>query len=248
MKQDDYFLNIPAEFISAEYLKDNNLTRKFYVTHLMIDYRKSIDYESVISIRMLLDYVGSPEARSWVRIYKEFIHCLTYMVESGMIEILGDTDLSSVKHKDTIVVKINRLKFYGYERFAAITIPHFKAIPNLQTSKKIENVLTVLIFVLSRMWRKGSKGTYNPRPEAYYFGHDLICKVCGMNKSTVEECLDALTGGDHPILVKYTRFAKKSARNIYVINKEGYEKEIENALEKISNYNPMGEFEVPDFW
>ncbi len=170
MKKKEYFLNMPTEFLDPDFLNRNGLTRKLYVTHLMIDRWRTVDGYSKISLRELLNYVGSQETRKSSTICQDFLHCLTYMIESNMIEVIGNPNINEIYHYDSITLKIIDRRFYGDGTFVGITTEQFELIPKISGNKKPENVLAVLLFMLSRMWRKGNKVTYNTRPEAYYFG------------------------------------------------------------------------------
>ncbi len=81
-------------------------------------------------------------------------------------------------------------------------------------------------------------------PEAFWKSIESMAKEMGMSKGTINQCLEYLTtsSSSHPaLLVKKQAWhyqsdeskPPKKAPNIYVLNKDGYEKEASWALQKV---------------
>ena len=172
--------------------------------------------------------------------FSDAIAVLRVMVENEMIEIASD--LSKVKADTGIEIKTNNLVFDTSKNFTIVTIEQFKTILSLNTKVNKENILLVYLYVKSYIIsRKPDIPNPFDYPEAFYKSTDKIVKDLGMSKSTVNKCLQILTSGEHPLLIKkemgFSHSEKdKSAKklpNIYVLNKSGYETEIAWAKEKL---------------
>jgi len=98
---------------------------------------------------------------------------------------------------------------------------------------------------------------YNPetRPEAFWRSMQSMAKDLSMSKDTLNQCLSYLTSNiddKQPLLIKKEVGSiqpdpsqpPQNTPNIYVLNKEGYEQEIEWAIYKmlqIYNVESFGE-------
>ena len=190
---------------------------------------------------MLHSYGYSISTRK-TSVFSDAIAVLRVMVENEMIEIASD--LSKVKADTGIEIKTNNLVFDTSKNFTIVTIEQFKTILSLNTKVNKENILLVYLYVKSYIIsRKPDIPNPFDYPEAFYKSTDKIVKDLGMSKSTVNKCLQILTSGEHPLLIKkemgFSHSEKdKSAKklpNIYVLNKSGYETEIAWAKEKLLN-------------
>ena len=188
---------------------------------------------------MLHSYGYSISTRK-TSVFSDAIAVLRVMVENEMIEIASD--LSKVKADTGIEIKTNNLVFDTSKNFTIVTIEQFKTILSLNTKVNKENILLVYLYVKSYIIsRKPDIPNPFDYPEAFYKSTDKIVKDLGMSKSTVNKCLQILTSGEHPLLIKkemgFSHSEKdKSAKklpNIYVLNKSGYETEIAWAKEKL---------------
>ena len=93
------------------------------------------------------------------------------------------------------------------------------------------------------------------KPEAFWRSIESMSKELSMSKDTINQCIQYLTssiGNKEPLLIKKEvgsvqpdpKKPPQNVPNIYVLNKEGYEQEIEWAIEKmleIYNVNTFGE-------
>ena len=98
---------------------------------------------------------------------------------------------------------------------------------------------------------------YNPetKPEAFWRSIESMSKELSMSKDTINQCIQYLAssiGDKEPLLIKKEvgsvqpnpKKPPQNVPNIYVLNKEGYEQEIEWAIAKmleIYNVDSFGE-------
>ena len=90
-------------------------------------------------------------------------------------------------------------------------------------------------------------------PEAFWRSIESMAKELAMSKDTINQCIEYLTTSseDSPALLVKREVGSvqpdktkppKNVPNIYVLNKEGYEKEIEWALNKMKEIYEVDEF------
>lgn len=216
--------------------------RKFYGTYILVGFYRACGNHSWITIDKVLCSYGYSTSTRKTSVFSDIITVLRVMVENEMIEITSD--LSKVKADTGIEIKTNNSVFDTSKNFTVVTMNQFKTITSLNTKANKENVLLVYLYVKSYIIsRKTDTPNSFDYPEAFYKSTDKIVKDLGMSKSTVNKCLQILTSGEHPLLIKkemgFSHSEKdKSAKklpNIYVLNKSGYETEIAWAKEKLLN-------------
>lgn len=216
--------------------------RKFYGTYILVGFYRACGNHSWITIDKILCSYGYSTSTRKTSVFSDIITVLRVMVENEMIEITSD--LSKVKADTGIEIKTNNLVFDTSKNFTVVTMNQFKTITSLNTKANKENVLLVYLYVKSYIIsRKTDIPNSFDYPEAFYKSTDKIVKDLGMSKSTVNKCLQILTSGEHPLLIKkemgfsHSEKDKSSKKlpNIYVLNKSGYETEIAWAKEKLLN-------------
>ena len=238
---DEYFVKIPNRYIQCNVKKRYNISRMFYGIYFLIGKHKSFENDSWITIKKVFDfyrYKCSPKKRN---VFYEVIQVLQFMGNNKMIELL--TDLKDITYTTCIEIKILNGAFITDKNFTRIYTNQFLAIGGMDYSGK-ENILLVYLYVKSYIIsRKIDIPNPFDYPEAFYKSTDKIAKDLGMSKSTVNKCLQTLTSGEHPLLIKkemgFSHSEKdksvKKLPNIYVLNKSGYETEIAWAKEKLLN-------------
>lgn len=218
------------------------MSRKFYGTYTLVGFYRACGNHSWITIDKILCSYGYSTSTRKTSVFSDIITVLRVMVENEMIEITSD--LSKVKADTGIEIKTNNSVFDTSKNFTVVTMNQFKTITSLSTKVNKENVLLVYLYVKSYIIsRKTDISNPFDYPEAFYKSTDKIVKDLGMSKSTVNKCLQILTSGEYPLLIKkemgFSHSEKdKSAKklpNIYVLNKSGYETEIAWAKEKLLN-------------
>lgn len=187
-----------------------------------------------------------------------------------MIEI--EQNLDSVGYDTGIEIKIIPENFDYPDRFSKITSTQFNSILVSESSINRENILIAFLYINSYIGCRprnnddGSELLEKPsdRPEAFYRSIEKMAKDLSMSKATIGQCLDYLTtptNGYNALLVKKEvgsiqtdkNKPPQNAPNIYVLNKENYENEIEWALNKmlemykVANFEEMKE-KKNDYW
>lgn len=218
------------------------MSRKFYGVYILIGFYKTCGNHSWITIDKILHSYGYSTSDRKTSVFSDVITVLRVMVENEMIEI--ESNLSKVRTDTGIEIKTNNSVFDTSKNFTVVTIEQFKAILSLSNKVNKENILLVYLYVKSYIIsRKTDIPNPFDYPEAFYKSTDKIVKDLGMSKSTVNKCLQMLTSGKPPLLIKkemgFSHSEKdksvKKLPNIYVLNKSGYETEIAWAKEKLLN-------------
>lgn len=216
------------------------MSRKFYGVYILIGLYKTCGNHSWITIDKILRSYGYSTSDRKTSVFSDVITVLRVMVENEMIEITSN--LSKVRTDTGIEIKTNNSVFDTSKNFTVVTIEQFKAILSLSNKANKENILLIYLYVKSYIIsRKTDIPNPFDYPEAFYKSTDKIVKDLGMSKSTVNKCLQILTSGEHPLLIKkemgfFHSEKDKSTKklpNIYVLNKSGYETEITWAKEKL---------------
>ena len=182
------------------------------------------------------------------------------MINNKMIEVKQDLD--SIGYDTGIEIKIIPENFDATENFSKITSSQLDFIMMGESSINKENILMAFLYINSYIYirpkKNGNEETmYNPetRPEAFWKSIQSMAKDLSMSKDTLNQCLSYLTSkvdDRQPLLIKKEVGSIQPAPsqppqntpNIYLLNKEGYEQEIEWAIHKmlqIYNVESFGE-------
>lgn len=254
-----YFTRIPNEFIQCNIRKKYNINRIFYVVYIMIDRHRSYEDTSYIVISELLNLCGYKQTRHKPKIFFEIIKCLLFLCESNMIEITSDFDIYNVDYSDCIQMNIICSNFDYPDKFTKLTSTQFDAIMMADSSLNRENILMAFLYINSyigcRKKNKDGSESDNAKdnPEAFWRSIESMAKELAMSKDTISQCIEYLTTSseDSPALLVKREVGSvqpdktkppKNVPNIYVLNKEGYEKEIEWALNKMKEIYEVDEF------
>ena len=182
----EYFTRFPNDYVQGNIKTKYGISRKFYITYILIDRYRSYEDFSWITIRKILEFYGYKTTKRKPKAFHDILDVLEYMINNKMIEVKQDLD--SIGYDTGIEIKI---------------------IP--------ENL--------------------------------------SMSKDTLNQCLSYLTSNvddKQPLLIKKEVGSiqpdpsqpPQNTPNIYVLNKEGYEQEIEWAIYKmlqIYNVESFGE-------
>jgi hypothetical protein len=127
------------------------------------------------------------------------------------------------------------------------------------TSLNRENILTAFLYINSyigcRPKNKDGSEIDNAKdnPEAFWKSIESMAKELSMSKDTINQCIEYLTSSTderNALLIKREVGSvqpdktkpPKNVPNIYVLNKEGYQQEIEWALSKMLEIYDVDEF------
>ncbi len=204
-----------------------------------------------------MDFYGYKTHRNKPKAFREILDVLEYMINNKMIEVKQDLD--SLAYDTGIEIKIIPENFDYPDKFGKITSSQFDVIMMADTSLNRESILMAFLYINSYIGcRKrnedGSEMT-NAKdcPEAFWRSIESMSKDLSMSKDTINQCIDYLTTYSNimsPLLIKREVGSvqpdkskpPKNVPNIYVLNKEGYQQEIEWALNKMLEVYGVDEF------
>ena len=260
---DDYFIRVPNRFIQTDIQKTYGLNRIFYIIWILIDRHRSLENKSYITIGEVTDYCEYKRAKNRPKIVREIIKCLFFLETNNYIE-LDFFDIYSVPYDRCITLKIIAQNFDTANKFTKIYNSEMDSILCTDYSpqeKKIhinrENILTVYLYMKSyigsRKENYKSDNSSMAYPLAFWRSTLQMAKDLAMSRQTITDCIDYLTtssDANKSLLIKHEtgyipqedNKPPKQAPNIYVLNKEGYEKEIQWALDKMMEIYKIDHF------
>ena len=256
----EYFTRFPNKYIQGNIQSKFGVSRKFYITYILIDRYRSIENFSWITIRKILTFYGYKTTRHKPKAFKEILDVLEYMVNNKMIEI--QQDLDTVGYDTGIEIKIIAENFDHPNKFTKITSSQIDTIMMADSSINKENLLIAFLYINSYIgFRKNENEIENinidtsstGNPLAFWKSIQSMAKDLAMSRQTITDCIDYLTTStdtNEPLLIKHEtgyipqedNKPPKQAPNIYVLNKEGYEKEIQWALNKMMEIYKVDHF------
>lgn len=243
----EYFTRFPNDYIRGNIKTKFGVSRKFYITYILIDKYRSYEDFSWITIRKVLDFYGYKTHRNKPKAFKEILDVLEYMINNKMITVKQDLD--SIDYDTGIEIKIIPENFDAIDNFSKITSSQLDFIMMSESSINRENILMAFLYINSYIFvrpktKDSAKNNSRENPEAFWRSIETMAKDLSMSKDTITQCIHYLTssiGDQGPLLIKkevgyYQPNPKKPPKNlpnIYVLNQEGYEKEIEWAISKM---------------
>ncbi len=253
----EYFTRFPNEYIQGNIKTKFGVSRKFYITYILIDKYRSYEDYSWITIRKVLDFYGYKTTSRKPKAFKEILDVLEYMINNQMIEVKQDLD--SLSYDTGIEIKIIPKNFDSTEKFAKLTSSQFDTIMMADSSLNKENILVAFLYINSYIGcrpRQDNGSEYEnakDNPEAFYRSISNMANELSMSKDTINQCIEYLTesSDDTPALLIKREVGSvqpdkskppQNVPNIYVLNKEGYKQEIEWALSKMLELYKVDEF------
>lgn len=256
----EYFTRMPTKYIRENIKEQFGVSRKFYITYILIDRYRSIEDFSWITIRKILNFYGYKTTSRKPKAFKEILDVLEYMINNKMIEVKQDLD--SIGYDTGIEIQIIPENFDHPNKFTKITSSQIDTIMMADSSINKENLLIAFLYINSYIgFRKSDNeieniesdpSSYN-NPLAFWKSIQSMAKDLAMSRQTITDCIDYLTmatNTNKPLLIKHEtgyipqekNKPPKQAPNIYVLNKEGYEKEIQWALNKMMEIYKVDHF------
>lgn len=256
----EYFTRFPNRYIQGNIKAQFGLSRKFYITYILIDKYRSYEDYSWITIRKVLDFYGYKTKNNKPKAVYEILDVLKYMINGKMIEI--KQDLSSLSYDTGIEIKIIPENFDCVDKFTKLTSSQFDVIMLADSSLNRENILVAFLYINSYIGsrKKNKDGSEydnaKDNPEAFWRSIESMAKELAMSKDTINQCINYLTAAsdNSPALLIKREVGSiqpdktkppKNIPNIYVLNEEGYEQEIKWALEKIVHVYGTDKFQPP---
>ena len=255
----EYFTRFPNEYIQGNIKTQFGISRKFYITYILIDKYRSYENYSWITIRKVLEFYGYKTTKHKPKAFYEILDVLEYMINNKMIEVKQDLD--SLSYDTGIEIKIIPENFDYPDKFGKLTSTQFDTIMMADSSLNRESILMAFLYINSYIGcrKKNKDGSEidnaKDKPEAFWRSIESMAKELSMSKDTINQCIQYLTssiGNKEPLLIKREvgsvqpdpKKPPQNVPNIYVLNKEGYEQEIEWAIAKmleIYNVDSFGE-------
>ncbi len=256
-KKKEYFTRFPNEYIQGNIKTKFGVSRKFYITYILIDKYRSYEDYSWIIIRKVLDFYGYKTHRNKPKAFKEILDVLEYMINNKMIEVKQDLD--SLSYDTGIEIKIIPDNFDFPDKFAKLTASQFDTIMMADSSVNRESILMAFLYINSYIGcrkRNDDGSEYEnakDNPEAFYRSIKNMAEELSMSKDTINQCIEYLTTSSDNIpalLIKKEVGSiqpdkskpPQNVPNIYVLNKEGYKQEIEWALNKMLELYKVNKF------
>lgn len=250
-KHKEYFTRVPNSFIQVDIKKKYHLHRIFYLIYILIDKHRSYEDQSYIVISEIFNLCKYKQTKHKPKIFFEIIKCLLFLHESNMINITSDFDIHSVGYNECIQMDIIPENFDATDKFSKITSSQLDFIMMSESSINKENILMVFLYINSYIFirpkNKNNEETISDsksKPEAFFRSMESMAKELAISKDTLNQCIQCLTSSSEnqkPLLIKREvgsiqpdpKKPPQNVPNIYVLNKEGYEQEIEWAILKM---------------
>lgn len=266
-KHKEYFTRVPNSFIQVDIKKKYHLHRIFYLIYILIDKHRSYEDQSYIVISEIFNLCKYKQTKHKPKIFFEIIKCLLFLHESNMINITSDFDIHSVGYNECIQMDIIPENFDATDKFSKITSSQLDFIMMSESSINKENILMVFLYINSYIFirpkNKNNEETISDpksKPEAFFRSIESMAKELAISKDTLNQCIQCLTSSSEnqkPLLIKREvgsiqpdpKKPPQNVPNIYVLNKEGYEQEIEWAILKmleVYNVDSFGELTGKD--
>lgn len=248
LQKTEYFTRFPNEYIQGDIKTKFGVSRKFYITYILIDKYRSYEDYSWITIRKVLEFYGYKTTKRKPKAFQEILDVLEYMINNKMIVVKQDLD--SIGYDTGIEIKVIPDNFEARENFSKITSSQLDFIMMNESSINKENILMTFLYINSYIFFRpkinNEEVLYNPeeKPEAFFRSLKTMAEDLKTSKDSITQCIKYLTsqfGDINPLLIKKEvgsiqqdpNKPPKNLPNIYVLNQEGYEKEIEWALKKM---------------
>ena len=248
-QKSEYFTRFPNNYIQGNIKTKFGVSRKFYITYILIDKYRSYEDYSWLTIRKVLEFYGYKTTKHKPKAFHEILDVLEYMINNNMIQVKQDLD--SIGYDTGIEIKIIPENFDATDKFSKITSSQLDFIMMSESSINKENILMAFLYINSYIFirpkNKNNEETIsNPKskPEAFFRSMESMSKELAISKDTLNQCLQCLISPNEdkqPLLIKREvgsvqpnpKKPPQNVPNIYVLNKEGYEQEIEWAISKM---------------
>ena len=245
----EYFTRFPNGYIQGNIKAKYGVSRKFYITYILIDKYRSYEDYSWITIRKVLEFYGYKTTKHKPKAFHEILDVLEYMTNNKMIEIKQDLD--SVGYDTGIEIKIIPENFDPCKDFSKFTSSQYDFIMMNESSINRENILVAFLYINSYIYirqkdKNGNELLSKPqdKPEAFFRSIDSMSKELSMSKDTINQCIQCLTssiGDKEPLLIKKEvgsvqpdpKKPPQNVPNIYVLNNGRCKQEIKWAIEKM---------------
>lgn len=253
------FVKIPNIFIRKNIYTEYGLNRIFLIPFIMINRNRTYEDKSHITIGQVMDYCGYKKSTHKPKVFFEIIKSILFLVENNYIE--ASFDPYRIGYDDSIEINIISKNFDVETDFTKFANKDFDKIFKIDSTPTKESLLVCYLYIKSYIIQRkrdkdGNELSDHPceSPEAFYRSIENMAKELSMSKDTINQCIDYLTTSSDnrtALLIKREvgsvkvdkNRPPKNVPNIYVLNKSGYQQEIEWALMKMMEIYKVDEFD-----
>jgi hypothetical protein len=194
-----------------------------------------------ISIKQICVEYGYSMSRNKNGFLTDIRSSLAKFVEHGLIEPLNiQNSMENIKASEYILIKLNP-KFFPANDYVRFTYGEFIKLVNIRSSVQTPNVFKVFLCIKARMDGRDAK------PSAFYQSIVEFSKETGISRVTVDKCLELLVSNH--LLIRYQTGKYQNnygviinAPNIYTLNDDKAEENIDIALDSLKNVFQVDEF------
>lgn len=245
------FTKIPNKYPQCCISKEYGVSRKFYITYILIDRYKTREDKSWITVKKILQYYGYKITTHKLKSFYEVTDVLEFMINAKMISI--EQDLDSITYDTGIEIQIIPENFYTERQWSSFYDDDFDSIMVEESTINKDVLLLSFLYINSYInTRQTQQQKEHPEnyPEAFWGDLATMAKKTSMSKQSIDKCLKELLEKELLIKktvgsVKYEDKPPQNVPNIYVLNKEGYEAEIKWAIQKMKDIYKVEEFNKP---
>jgi hypothetical protein len=250
--QREQTIKFPSEILENAYLKENHLSRTFYVVYTMLLQKQSIDGCSFITLGMVADFYGATKAYRKPKCCQNAIECLKFMQSNGMI--CTEADLYKASYNTAILVELGEFMLHP-TRYFEITISQLLIISKDSFDIGREYILLTFLYVMCHRYVRTKSENEAPskhlptiRPEVYYGNIEKAIAFLKMGSVNFRKALRELcTLHEHPALLKVKRPKVKFVpgmdgylSNIYAVNNNEADGELSIGYERMLQYHRIG--------
>ena len=245
------FTRFPKKYVQCDIQKEYGVSRKFYITYILIDRYCTIENYSWITIRKILSYYGLKTTKNRPKAFYEVLDVLEFMINNKMITITQELDYLS--YDTGIEIEVIPNNFYSQQKWLSAYAGDFDVIMVDESTVNKDVLLLSYLYINSYInTRQTAKEIESPEqyPQAFYKTLSSMAQDISMSQMSIDKCLKELVRKGLLIKetvgsIKHNDHPPKNVPNIYVLNKEGYQQEIKWALQKLKEIYKVKHFEKP---
>lgn len=261
------FVRFANDFIQDDITETYKIHRVFLTVYYLIDkHRNTLSDTSYLIISEIFELHRVSMRKNKTPFFYEIVKCIMFLSQSNMIEITSEFDVDKISYNTPIIINVLNNNFDPTNSFTMLTYGEFDSIMSIKSKVNKENLLVVFLYLKSFIFSDEAKkkSKQNEEIKQDYFKNMKSSKsfftsienaqmVLGISKHTINSCLNALTsfdGSTSPLLIKHDVGSiidpktqkPKNIPNIYVLNKAGYQHEINLTLENLKQKYKVEKF------
>ena len=178
----EYFTCFPNDYIQGNIKTKYGISRKFYITYILIDRYRSYEDYSWITIRKVMEFYGYKTTKHKPKAFHEILDVLEYMINNKMIEVKQSLD--SVGYDTGIEIKIIPDNFDATDKFSKVTSTQLDFIMMNESSINKENIFMIYFkkIKLYNIFSKRENKDYRDKVIEHLFSHYKIKCINKFNR------------------------------------------------------------------